>query len=91
MPEVRKNPEAGRYELVEEGRTIAIADYVERGDAVVFPHTEVVAPLRGQGYGEQLVRAALDDLRSTGRHVVPACWFVAEFIGEHDEYRDLVA
>ena len=39
----------------------------------------------------QLVRYALDDVRRSGRPVVATCWYVADFIDEHPEYRDLVA
>ncbi len=91
MADVRKNEDARRYELVEDDHVIGIAAYVDRGDHVVFPHTEIAASRRGQGLGAQLVRAALDDVRTHGRRVVPACWYVAEFIDENDEYHDLVA
>ncbi|MBV8983070.1 MAG: N-acetyltransferase, partial [Acidimicrobiia bacterium] len=46
---------------------------------------------RGQGLGAEMVRGALDDTRSTGHQVVPACWYVAEFIDANPEYRDLLA
>ena len=89
--EVRNNPERSRYELVVDGDLAGIADYSVRDDRVVMPHTEIEKQRRGQGLGAVLVRHALDDLRSTGRTVVPRCWFVAQFIDEHPEYRDLVA
>ena len=64
-----------------------------RGDTVVFPHTEISTALRGQGLGAVLVRSALDDVRASGsgRRVVASCWFVAQFIDENPEYRDLLA
>ncbi len=37
-----------------------------------------------------LVGGALDDLRAAGRQVVPSCWYVREFIDEHEEYADLL-
>ena len=89
--DVRNNEERQRYELLEDGRVIAIADYHREGDALVFPHTEVVMSLRGQGYGEQLVRGALDDVRRRDAKIVPACWFVREFVGDNPEHQDLVA
>jgi predicted GNAT family acetyltransferase len=78
--EVRNNTERSRYELFRDGRLAGIADYRIEGDRIEFPHTEIVAHLRGQGLGDQLVRAALDDVRPTGLRVIPHCWFVAEFI-----------
>ncbi len=89
--EVQHNVEASRYELVHDGRVVGVADYRVRDGAVVFPHTEVDPALRGQGLAAQLVRHALDDVRSTGRRVVPSCWYVARFIDDNPEYADLVA
>ena len=88
---VRDAPDRSRYELLLDDTVIAVADYRLRGDVVVMPHTEVAAHLRGQGYGAQLVQGALDDLRAQGKHVVPICWYVREFIEGHEAYGDLVA
>ena len=91
MPnDVRHNPERSRYELYVEGEMVGVADYTVRDDTIVFPHTEVVRARRGHGLGAELVKGALDDVRTTGRSVVPRCWFVAEFIDENPEYRDLL-
>jgi predicted GNAT family acetyltransferase len=92
MPvEVRKAPDRSRYELVEDDTVVAIAEYEEHGDVVVFPHTVVDPIRRGEGLGEQLVRGAMDDVRTSGRKVVPACWFVADFLDAHTDYADLRA
>ena len=89
--EVRKNPDRSRYELFVDGELAGIADYHLSGNAVVFPHTEIAGQRRGQGLGAVLVQAALEDVRQAGRTVVPRCWYVAQFIGDHPEFRDLVA
>ena len=89
--EVRRNDDRSRYELVVDERLIGIADYYVDGDTVVIPHTEITPPLRGQGYGEQLVRGALDDVRSRQAKVRPLCWFVRDFIDANPEYADLAA
>lgn len=89
--EVRNNPENSRYELVVDGDLAGIADYSIIGDRVVIPHTEIQHRRRGQGLGAVLVRGALEDVRSTGRSVVPTCWFVARFIDEHPEFQSLLA
>jgi predicted GNAT family acetyltransferase len=88
---VRRDDAGSRYELLEHGEVVGIADYVVRGDVVVFPHTEIRRDRRGQGLGAVLIGRALDDVRPTGRRIVPACWFVREFVDEHDDYRDLLA
>ncbi|HEX4220312.1 MAG TPA: GNAT family N-acetyltransferase, partial [Acidimicrobiales bacterium] len=68
-----------------------IAAYRVEGDRVVLPHTEVDPDLQGKGLGAELVRAALDAIRDSGRGVVPECSYVAHFIAEHPDYLDLVA
>jgi predicted GNAT family acetyltransferase len=88
---VTKDTERERYELRVDDRVVGIADYVARGDVVVFPHTEIDPSMRGQGMGARLVRAALEDVREAGGRIVPACWYVAQFIEENPDYADLVA
>jgi hypothetical protein len=89
--ELRRNESAGRYELLLDGELAALVEFHIDGDRVVFPHTETMPALRGRGLAAQVVRFALDDVRPSGRMVVPACWFVAEFIDGHPEYADLLA
>jgi predicted GNAT family acetyltransferase len=89
--EVRHNPAQSRYEITIDDRVVGIADYRSDGDRLVFPHAEIEPSMRGRGLGAELVRGVLDDVRGTGRTVVPQCWYVAQFIDEHPEYGDLIA
>ena len=89
--EVRRNDADGRYELWADGELAGIADFHVTGDSVVLPHTVIDPSRRGQGLGAVLVKAALDDIRDAGRTVVPACWYVGQYIDEHPEERDLLA
>jgi predicted GNAT family acetyltransferase len=89
--EVRDHQEMNRYELTVDDRMIGVAEYRRMGDVVSLPHTVIVASERGQGWGEYLVREALDDLRRQGQRIVAQCWFVAEFVDDHPEYSDLLA
>lgn len=89
--EVRHQPEQSRYTISVDGRVVGVAEYQPSDDALVFPHTEIDQSLRGQGLGAALVRGALDDVRRRGHRVVPVCWYVAQFIDQNPEYRDLVA
>jgi predicted GNAT family acetyltransferase len=90
--EVRNAPDASRYELWEDDTLVGIADYRPGPDgALVFPHTEIRSDRRGEGLGEVLVRGALDDVRERGDTIVPACWFVADFVEANEDYRDLLA
>lgn len=89
--EVRHAPDRSRYELLDAGEVVGIADYVDDGEHLVFPHTVIDPDRRGGGLGAVLVQGALDDVRREGRTVVPTCWFVAEFLDLHPEYADLRA
>jgi hypothetical protein len=88
---VRDVPERSRYEIERDGELVGFADYRRAGDVVAMPHVEVRPDLRGGAIGSELVRAALDDVRSRGLHVRPLCPFVVSFVRRHPEYRDLVA
>jgi predicted GNAT family acetyltransferase len=89
--EVRRNDQLSRYELWVDDSLVGVADFVATDGEVVFPHTEIAWEHRGKGLAAMLVRAALEDVRPTGRAVVPQCWYVARFIDEHPEFKDLLA
>jgi predicted GNAT family acetyltransferase len=88
---VRDRPELNRYELIVDDDVIGVAEYRRSDDVVVLPQTVIEASKRGRGWGELLVKEALDDLRRQGVRVQPRCWFVAEFIEQHPDYMDLLA
>jgi predicted GNAT family acetyltransferase len=80
-----------RYVASVDGRPAAVAQYMTTQELVVLTHTETDADFEGQGVASQLVRWALDDVRSQGLAVLPLCPFVKAYIGRHlDEYGDLV-
>lgn len=89
--EVVHEAERSRYLLRTDAEVVGVADYRDRGDALVFHHTEIARDRRGHGLGAILVRGALDDVRGRGRAIVPTCWFVAEFVDRNPEYGDLIA
>ncbi len=87
---VHHHAAANRYEAVIDG-LLAVADYQQADDRLVFTHTFVPPGLRNRGVAAALIRTALDDARRNGRRVEPRCSYVARFIARHPEYRDLVA
>ena len=89
--EVRHDVDGSRYELVVDGRVTGIAEYREVGEVLVFFHTEVDPDQQGQGLGRALVQGALDDVRRSGRTIVPQCPFVAHFVDRNREYAGLVS
>jgi predicted GNAT family acetyltransferase len=89
--EIVHRPERSRYELLVGGSRRGVAEYRLDADdgRVVFTHTEVDVPLRGLGYSDALVRAALDDVRASGGRARAQCWFVRDYAREHPEYTEL--
>src|SRR5688572_14456577 len=69
---------------------VALMDFHVRDSVMTVTHTEVPGALRGRGLGEALAGAALDDARARGLTVKPVCPFVAQYIGDHPEYANLV-
>jgi predicted GNAT family acetyltransferase len=87
---IRDNTALSRFELDVDGGT-AFVNY-RRADGVLFlTHTEVPRHLRERGIGGQVVQATLEAARAQGMKVTPRCGFVARFIAEHPEWRDLLA
>jgi predicted GNAT family acetyltransferase len=91
MMSVRDVPERSRYEITVDGRLAGHADYHDKGEVRVFVHTEVDDSFEGQGVGSTLAREALDDVRASGRMLVPRCPFIRAYIERHPEYADLVS
>jgi predicted GNAT family acetyltransferase len=87
---VKHNPQASRFEVEKEG-SLALLEYVQQGDRIIFTHTGVPSALEGQGIGSRLARAGLEYARTQGMKVVALCSFVAAYIQKHPEYQDLLA
>jgi uncharacterized protein len=80
-----------RYRLLLDGAEVGFIDYDPIGDAsILIKHTEIAREHEGKGFGSQLVRNALDDIRRRGLTVVPICPYTLNFIRKHREYVDLV-
>jgi len=90
MPAVRDNKALHRFELDAEGQ-VAFANYRLTPQAVIITHTETPRSLRGRGIASELVKGALDIIRADGQKVIAGCGFVVDFLGQHPEYRDIVA
>lgn len=82
--------EADRFSISVDGNTVGYADFVDRDDQRVFPHTVTDPDFQGRGLATILVREALEATRAAGLRVVPQCWMVAEFIDKNPEFADLL-
>jgi len=87
---VEHNVEARRFEI-HYGDEMARLEYHLRGSSIVYTHTVVPLVLEGHGIAGRLAREALDYARDRELSVVPLCPYVADYIGKHPEYGDLVA
>ncbi|WBB68558.1 GNAT family N-acetyltransferase [Micromonospora sp. WMMD812] len=84
-------PERERFEARDESGALAgIVTYQLTGTIIAYTHTEVDPSFEGRGVGSTLARAVMDDARAKGRTVVPICPFLAEWLGKHPDYDDIV-
>jgi predicted GNAT family acetyltransferase len=84
-------PDRSRY-VLKRGDQVLGGTYYQPGPRgeIVFTHTEIDQELQERGLGSQLIRGALDDVRtSTDARVVATCPFVRRFIRMHPDYQDL--
>ncbi len=89
---VQKNEDSGAYEVAVDGRVVGMIVYhTPRGDQrVTLSHTIVDPEYRGQGIATRLVKHVLDDLRAHELKLTNYCSFVADYIADHPEYKELV-
>ncbi|HMJ78731.1 MAG TPA: GNAT family N-acetyltransferase [Iamia sp.] len=80
----------GRYEIVVDGVVAGFTEVREDDGVLAMPHTVVEDEYEGRGLASQLVRGALDDIRSQGRLIHPFCPYVKSWLQKHDDYQDLV-
>lgn len=79
----------GRFEIERNGE-VASLEYSLAGPVLELLHTEVPESMRGTGAASALAESALQWAREHHVKVDVICPFVAEYIGIHPEYSDLV-
>ena len=85
-------PVHNRYELQIDSDRVGHIDYVVENNDIHLVHTEVDPSRQERGLGSDLVRGALDQIRTdTQYRVVPDCPFVASWLKKNDDYADLTA
>lgn len=89
--ELRHNAPAFRYEALEGGELVSQIDYLVDDDVVTITHTGTPPQHRGRGLAGRLTTFALDDIRASGRKLVPLCAYTAAFVVDHPEYAELVS
>jgi predicted GNAT family acetyltransferase len=82
---------ARRYRLLADGVEVGFVDYDPVGsDSILIKHTEVGTGHEGKGYGSELVRRVLEDVRGRGLTVIPICPYALNYVRRYPEYRDVV-
>jgi hypothetical protein len=87
--EATVNAAEGKYTIAVDGETVGLAAVADRDNQRVFYHTEVEERFGGRGLATILVAEALKATRADGKHVVPVCPMVADFIKKHPEFNEI--
>jgi len=82
---VVRQPERGRYALLDGEKRIGTAAYLDRDGRRIFYHTVVDEAYGGRGLASRLVREALEDSFAEGVAVVPVCPYVRAWLRRHPE------
>ncbi|MGH1524306.1 GNAT family N-acetyltransferase [Leifsonia sp. L25] len=89
--EFSNETDANRYAMRIDGELVGILDYSVLGSSISLTRAFTVPAQRGHGYAADLVAYAVDDIESTsGRRIVPMCWYVAEWFDRHPERAGLL-
>ncbi len=81
----------GAFYIEEGGEWIAELTYIKNNGIMIIDHTEVDEKLRGEGVGEDMVRAAVKYARENDLKVKPACPYARKIIEKTPELQDVLA
>lgn len=84
------NREKKQYEFHIDGYTPKIEYIKSETGEIYLTHTEVPVALEGKVIGSQLIKKALEDIKTQGLRLVPLCPFVAGYIQKNPEWRSIV-
>ena len=78
------NPSLSRFELAVDGQA-AFLNYERAPGTLRLMHTEVPQEFRGRGFGQMLVKGALERGRAEGLRIVAVCPFVRAYLRKHPD------
>jgi predicted GNAT family acetyltransferase len=84
MPEVKDNPQASRFEMVEAGQVV-FADYRRDGRRLYIDHVEAPTALRGTGAAGRFMEGLVAEARREGATLVPICSYAVSWLRRHPE------
>ncbi|MGV0837132.1 GNAT family N-acetyltransferase [Mycolicibacterium thermoresistibile] len=78
------------FTIAVEGQQVGTAEYLEREGQRIFTHTNVDSEFEERGLATILIGEALQRTRDAGLRIVAVCPMVDNYLGKHDEFRDVV-
>ena len=81
----------GAFYIEEEGEWIAELTYFKSDGTMTIDHTEVDEKLRGEGIGQDMVKAAVEYARENGLKIKAVCPYAKEVIESTPEFQDVLA
>ena len=80
----------GAFFIDEDGEWIAELTYVNNNGIMTIDHTEIDEKLRGEGIGQDMVKAAVDYARANGLKIKAVCPYAKKVIESTPEFQDVV-
>lgn len=80
----------GAFFIDEDGEWIAELTYFKMNGTMTIDHTEIDEKLRGEGIGQDLVKAAVEYARANGLKVNPVCPYARRIIEKTPELQDVL-
>lgn len=87
--DVENNQARHRFEVKVDDQ-MAVAEYIQGKDYIVFAHTEVPEALEGQGIASSLAHTALEYAKENNLQIMPLCPYFAAYIRKHPEYKAML-
>lgn len=81
--------EKSRFQFDLDGQ-LGVVEYILLKDQIYLTHTEVPESLGGRGYGSQIVKLALENIKSRGLKLIPQCPFVVSYIEKNPQWREIL-
>jgi predicted GNAT family acetyltransferase len=81
----------GAFYIEENGEWIAELTYIKNDGNMTIDHTEIAVKLRGEGIGQDLVKAAVEYARENDLKIKADCPYARKVIERTPEFQDVLA
>ena len=80
----------GAFYIDEDGEWIAELTYERNNGTMTIDHTEIHEKLRGEGIGQDMVKAAVEYARENGLKINALCSYAKKVIERTPEFQDVL-